>query len=431
MPLRPYALTLLALTFACAGGDDAPADDTDDTDVAETDDTEPVESGLVEITIFDRTTRAPDANEAVLFFNADGSFVSEETTDTDGKASAVLDEGGTVVVMVRNDEDALPYFPVAYVGVQPGDALTFLGGARVQGTSEVSFPTAAGANAYRFSAVCGEQASNASQTNSSPIDAPACEDASVILVARNGSTLVGGLGATGLDTTAAVSLDGPWVVPTAFELAVTGLTAETETVSLEAQHALGAARTLGGAFDSGAPSARRYGVTGTMVPLEGLTVVALVGQERAGYGRQLHVVRRPYASDLSIDVADLTLPWIAAPVFDPEDRTLRWTEEGAGVVDALVGGPFLARGEASFGWSIGFAPAGATEVVLPELPEPWTDYNPAAGDVVEGEYVFVRGEGLADTVRRDPVEFLDRVYGFDVPEPQVDHGQVLLRVEVP
>lgn len=438
MVLRPLALTLIAGTFACTGGEDAPTDETDtdveDTDETEdTDDTDPVTPGEVELTVYDRTTRTPDANEAVVFFDPDGSVVAEVTTDEAGKASATVGAGGTVVLMVRNGDGALAYTPVAYFGVQPGDRLSYSQGGPVQQVSDLSLPAAAEATEYRYRAACGEHTLRGSIGSSLPGAGamPACEDASLIVVARKGTTLLGALGGTGIDATSAVTIEGPWVAPTAFELSATNLASETEEVGLEAQHALGAARTLGGTFGSGVPSARRYEVSGTMVPLDDLTVVVWATQQRTGYPFQFASLSRPYASDLSVDLADVTVPWLTKPELDLTDRTIRWTEDGEGEVDAILGGPFLRRGEVTFSWSIGAAPAGATELQLPLLPEPWTDYNPKVGDEIGGEYLFFRGEGLADAVRRDPVKMFDRFYEADVPGPQVDYGQTLVRIDLP
>ena len=128
--MRHISLFLLS-ALACKGGKD---DDDTDTDVSATDDTDPggsdddtrvEEPGPATLTLYDSMSGAPNANEIVLVFDADGEFVEELETGPDGVISAEVGPGWMFVYMRRDSEDALPYAPYLYTGVDPGDALTF------------------------------------------------------------------------------------------------------------------------------------------------------------------------------------------------------------------------------------------------------------------------------------------------------------------
>lgn len=428
--MSPRALmpALLGLLVACNGGDPkdtSPVDDTgDDTggdsDTGEDSDTSDTgETGdtggdpdLVLVTVYDPSTGEPDANEAVLFFGPDGTFLVEVATDADGNASASMPDGGAVVVMVRNDDDGLPYWPVASLGVRPGARVTNRSLPPYNGErSDLSWPEEEEAESFRYSSACGDALSGFGYTTaaSAPSTLPQCEAASVIVAAMGPDSVLGVVGAPMVDTTSAVALAGPWVVPTPVELAATGLDASTEEVMLEAWHAMGAARVPGGTYGTGVASAGRFQLSGEMAQMEGLSYQLWVGQWREGFLGTTSFLRRPASADLSVDVSGLAMGWLTDPTLDPATGTVSWTQEGSGKVDAMLAIPYLQRGEDTFGWTVGVAPE-STSITLPVLPEPWTDYNPQAGDLVAGEYWIYRGEGLGEQAVRDPAALLDRGY---------------------
>lgn len=137
-------------------------------------------------------------------------------------------------------------------------------------------------------------------------------------------------------------------------------------------------------------------------------------------------MRRPYASDVSVDVSSVTLPWIAAPTVDPVARTVSWTQETAASIDAVVASPYIRRGGATFAWVVGVAPKGPA-VTLPLLPAPWTDYNLAVGDEIAGTYYFLKGAELAAVALADPREFLD----LSRAERSQDHAAAFVRTFLP
>lgn len=450
MSTRALMPALLGLLVACNGGDPkdtSPVDDTGGDDSGEDSDTggdsdtgdtgETGDTGgdpdAVLVTVYDASTGEPDANEAVLFFGPDGTFLVEVATDADGNASASMPEGGAVVVMVRNDEDALPYWPVASLGVRPGARVTYRSIPPYNGErSDLSWPAEEEAANFRYSSACGDALSGFGYTtaDSAPSTLMQCEAGSVIVAAMGTDTVLGVVGAPMVDTTSAVVLAGPWVAPAPFELAATGLDASTEEVALEAWHALGAARVPGATYGSGVPSAGRFQVSGNMATLEGMSYQVWVGQSRAGFLDTTSFVRRPAVADMSVDVSGITLAWTTAPSLDPATGTVSWTQEGSGKVDAMLAIPYLQRGEDTWGWTVGVAPE-STSFTLPVLPEPWTDYNPRAGDVVAGEYWIYRGEGLDEQAVRDPAALLDRGYMTRGVEIMSDYSLAFSRTFLP
>lgn len=440
MSLRPLLPSLLLALVACTGEapkDTASTDDTGPVDTSGTtgDDTGPtdtVDEDRVRVTVYDALTGGPDANEAVLFFGPDGAFLVEVATDAAGTAVAALPDGGAVVVMVHNDEDALPYWPVASLGVQPGAELSYrsLPPLAADG-ADLSWPAEEEAESYRYAAACGETAAVYGFTydTSASASVPRCADA-VALVAAMGPDAVVGVAGVAADSNSAVAIPGPWVVPGAVELAATGLDPATETVSVDAWHAMGAARVPGTAYGTGTPSAGRFQVSGALAQMDGLSYQLWVTQSRTGFVDATSFVRRPASTDLSVDVSGVTLAWTTTPALDPATGTVSWSQEGTGDVDAVLAVPYLRRGADTFGWTVGVAPDGPS-IVLPVLPEPWSDYNPRAGDEVAGEYWVYRGEGLADAAVEDPSALLDRGYMSRGVEILTDYSLAFSRTFLP
>lgn len=58
-------------------------------------------ASMVQITVHDPKTGVLDANEVVLFFDADGAFVTQAETGADGVASAMLPSGGAARTSAR------------------------------------------------------------------------------------------------------------------------------------------------------------------------------------------------------------------------------------------------------------------------------------------------------------------------------------------
>lgn len=385
-----------------------------------------VQDVSVQLTVYDRTTGALDPNESVLFFGSNGQFITEVATDDDGVASADLPNGGTVVLMYRSDSDALPYAPVGYFGVQPGARLTFGGPLPARGSVSITVPAVTDTMLYRVSLACGNdvdllQSTNASFTSESFL----CSDARVVVAATATGMLLGTLAADGVDSASAITLAGPYVSPSAFELEVEGLNDDTDEVSLEAWHAVGAARVPTYLGDTGTPSAGRFQTTGMIADVDGAGLAIRVSQNRTGYLSQSAWVRQPYSADVSVSVSGITMPWVTAPTFDIASRTVSWTEDGSGTIAAVVGSPVFRRGGVVFLWAVSAAHDGDS-ITLPLLPAPWTAYNPTAGDEVAGTYYFVTGSELAS-------EALDDPWGFAAGDNEVveDHNLVFTRTNLP
>lgn len=442
MSARPLLPLLgFGLLVACPGGDPKDTSAADDTGTGDTsgttgDDTgttDTVGDDTVVVTVYDPLTGGPDANEAVLFFDPAGGFLVEVATDEAGQAAAAMPDGGAVVVMVRTDEDALPYWPVASLGVQPGAELSYrsLPPPAADG-ADLSWPAEEEAESYRYSAACGETAAVYGFTydTSASATAPRCGDAVALVAAMGPDAVVGVAGVAAADSTSAVAIPGPWVVPGAVELAATGLDSATETASIDAWHAMGAARVPGTAYGTGTPSAGRFQVSGALAQMDGLSYQLWVTQSRAGFVDATSYVRRPASADLSVDISGIALAWTTAPSLDPATGTVGWSQEGSGRVDAVLAVPYLRRGADTFGWTVGVAPDGPS-FVLPVLPEPWTDYNPQAGDEVAGEYWVYAGEGLAEEAVRDPSALLDRGYMSRGVEILTDYSLAFSRTFLP
>lgn len=379
----------------------------------------------VQLTVYDRTTGALDANESVLFFGPNGQFITEVATGDDGVASADLPNGGSVVFMFRSDSDALPYAPVAYLGVQPGDRLRFGGPLPARGSVTITVPEVPNTMTYRTSLACGEHRDLLqSATASFTTESFHCSDAMVVVAATDTGTILGTLAANGVDSTASITLTGPYPSPAAFEMEVEGVSADAEMVALEAHHAAGLARNYANISGEGVPSAGRFQVSGMVADVDGTEIAVRVTPARAGYLSPVAWLRRPYAADISVDMSSINMPWITAPTFDIATRSVTWTEDGDGTIDAVVASPNFRRDGVEFFWVLGSGHDGDS-LTLPLLPAPWTEYNPTTGDEVAGTYYFARGSDLAAQAVNDPWSF------FLSSETLEDHNLAFSRTFLP
>lgn len=384
-----------------------------------------VPDNSVQLTVYDRTTGALDANESVLFFGPDGQFITEVATGDDGVASADLPNGGSVVFMYRSDSDALPYAPVAYLGVEPGDRLRFGGPLPERGPVTITVPEVTDTMTYLTSLACGDHvALLQSGTASFTTESFHCSDAAVVVSARNSGMVLGTLAVNSADSTAPITLTGPYPSPAAFEMEVEGVSADTEMVALEAWHAVGLARMYADASGEGVPSAGRFQVTGMLADVAGTELAVRVTPTRAGYLSPVAWLRRPYAADVSVDVSSINMPWITAPTFDIATRSVNWTEDGDGTIDAVVASPNFRRDGVEFFWVLG-SPHDGDSLTLPVLPAPWAAYNPTTGDEVAGTYYFARGSDLAAQAVSDPWSF------FLSSETLEDHNLAFSRTFLP
>ncbi len=385
----------------------------------------------VTLTVHDSETDAPDANEAVLFFHADGSFAAEVQTDAAGKASYELEPGGSVVYMLHSDADALPFAPVLFTDVQPGEQLTYRTRTPVQTTTtSLTWPAFPSATQYRIAASCGDYGDfTISLSESTSLALPSCTDADVLVTATDGANFLGVLPGTGLDTSAPVALTGTPIAASAYQLTATGIHPDAENVSIEVWNALGRAVVPTGFGARAVPSANRVQVTGLVPAVPNSEVRLLVRQERAGYLDAQSELYRPHAADTAIDVAALTLPWLANPVFDFANHKIAWTQIGGAALDGVIAAPLVRRDGATFNWVVGANPTDA-EIVLPVLPAPWTDYNPQSTDEVAGDFAFLRGAGLAERVHLEPSVVYDQVAGWG-QLPKTDHAMAFSRTLLP
>ena len=344
--------SVVGLLSACKDapeGTDDPADE--ETDVADTD--APAEDATrVTITVLDRASGLPDANEAVIFFLADGTVAAQVDTDASGRASAEIDEGGAVVLMVKWDEDAMPYGAVAWLGVGPGDQLTFEGlGPEADRWFEVDVPAWSGATDYRYSLGCGaEMGWGVASSPRLNTRIGSCATADVLFRAATGSTGHAVFAASDVDTSAPQVLTGDWVAPSPFEVLVTGIGAGATSANVEVWHRLGLASVPGFFYTEGTPSAGRFQASGTMSAFDGLEGEVRLTTTRAGYLNQYTTVVAPYAADLAVDVSALQLPWVTAPTLDPATRVVSWSEDGDGAVDGALLTTALRRDGAVFTW---------------------------------------------------------------------------------
>jgi hypothetical protein len=336
---------------------------------------------------------------------ADGSLFAEGVTAADGTFHFAGLDGGSVTAAFEED-DLGDISIVSFVGVELDDELTF-GGARMPagigvettGTITVTWPANAAATSFRVINSCGTFETAAAGTTSATSDLNANCPAStldILVVANDASGLpIASTFADDVAYTSGGTIDLPaFVAAQSFAWTATDIPGDVTGVQFLASALVGDTRG-GGVLQAATPVAGAASVTIPMpVGVDGYMVSA--GGGRGGSAFQDHVYRIDGSSLAQTFDGDDLLPWVTGIGYDRVDRRVSWTLDGVHAFDAHVvtirwpapaalygGGP-----PTFYMWRV-FAPPGAAEVTLPELPAALAAYEPPMTSVLEIEvYVY-------------------------------------------
>lgn len=346
--------------------------------------------GPVSLTILQGTT--PQVGVKVVFQNANNSLVTETTTGTDGKASAMMAPGGFVT--------AFDPFPVpqgisgselrTYSGVKPGDELRLYQPDFGTPSIDVTFlvPVAPNAGSYRISTNChvGYEifTGGSGGTPSATIQLSGCGATTNLLVeAISNGQSVGAIykPSVALANNGTVDLtQDTYAATPAATFSYTNVPASAESVQVDIQRAtsLGAIYYQGGSAAVAGSTAALTTNVPTIANASSITTSSFIGNSTyhsiTDWGAP--------ATSYSLDVGAAMLPDFASPPnLDVPNHRITWSNNGGGVQPDFVSVTARLVREAPLQrWNWEIAAAGTNEVVFPVLPAAQSQFNPIDGD---------------------------------------------------
>jgi len=343
----------------------------------------------------------------VYFQDADGSLVSAQRTNGDGRANAFLAPGGSVTLAVGPAGSQRLW---TYRAVEPGDELVL----DLRGppsvvetvTIDLRLPPAAAAASYQLFTTCGQ--AGLSALGSTLVMLPKCgrlTDMTVLARGGNG-TIVGGLLALDvpLHRPAVVTLGGAFTAPVLSTVTVTNIP-PTVASMIAAHGTLGSHELLYTQrlqFALPAPSL-------TFTLPQGRTGTIIEPSFSSG-SSELRAVDWRDATEHAVFDLGLRLPGHDGeppPAYTPLDRTLRWTElPGTVAPDLVIAGLVFSDGGSFVEWHV-VAPRGAEPAItLPVIPDRRLEPAGTAAPfylldaVVEGGYAAGRERVLGRILQR-------------------------------
>ena len=336
---------------------------------------------------------APRAGVMVFGVSAANTLVSSAVTDAAGKATLSLPDGGSVTAVYDNGGSKVPNLVITYVGVKPGDALTF--GDRTTehapttgqtGTMTLSWAPVTNATHYRVYSPCYRTGytmdteatidlAEYCQTPTAPVGLVAYDDSETVLA----SVLLPAAPYTPGSTLAIAA--NQWVAQPAGNLQIdlVNLDAAVTDADIGGVDELGAGE-LGPFWWSYPP------ITFRVTPKGGtasqVVSVAEAAPRKSAAAKLHHETRvgRIWAfkaattSPVAIDTANA--PWIDTLTLAPDGRTVSWTQT-AGTYDAAL----LRFVWSAFDWTV-ILPPGVTMFEVPAPPAELAPYLPMAKDEV-------------------------------------------------
>ena len=358
--------------------------------------------GPVTVRVLGPPDRTAQEGVAVAFFGPDGALVQVVDTDGGGLATAELLPGGAVILFV-------PPPPVmgtsllrawAVLDVQPGDEITL--GPSPAGINErvgqmlLELGPLDGAGAYWAHTPCGYFPGSAAGAGVVPITVFShCDDSPFPFVALADSQ------------TALHSIVEPSVAFSDGSTFVSG--ADWQPVAPSQVNLVDLPDDLAH-VQGGFPRARVSGVDlAVNLPFVGADITGdtagiapvrlsgvdsqlelSVGPEQQGLGNQLATFW-PGDGDVTISAEELLLPWIGPPLLDLDRRRLSFVAAGDAPWDATYVDFIWSVVDEDTGsfqegvWTI-VGPPGRGELVLPEVPDGFSDYLP---ERFENAYTYV------------------------------------------
>jgi hypothetical protein len=372
----------------------------------------------------------PMEDVPVLFHGPDRELIAEETTDTDGEASATVPPGSIVTIAMTAGGEQ--YITLSIFDVQPGDEIVFPspepepGLPAELGTMTIDLPDKAGAAYYRAANGCQEGTSDPATTSSVVLSfddscAPGNEfdyvgrafnDANEVIDITSGHAV--------FDLSGTVTVS-EWTGNDDLEVAVTGIPDSLHTLRVAVTPALGSLRfgpiateqiePDNDTTDISVPAIDDFG-DGLDVGIEYTAVASNVGAQQAYYRVA------PDTADVPLALDDDLLPWFGPPALTDATREISWTRTSSGRAD-MVYAYLIATPKSgdTFAW-LAIVPPDWTSVTLPELPAALADH--AAANIEDVVALILHGVESSEydgyEIRTSPfLPFLATLNGLEVP----------------
>lgn len=344
-----------------------------------------------------RGTRLPQSGQLVAFYDPDGTLVATAETDSEGKASAQLDGGGTVLLFTEGVTlpvvDLRQKVGVAVVGVQPGDDIVLGGPDETDIDFDVAGSMAIDIDPHPEFAVWFEGLGTCAGGFSWGFGTPppvfttyareGCESFDMVGLAHGPSGPI-----AYFEVDDAPFIDGSTYTVTEGWSDMPEVTVDFSNLSDigdEVRAMIYEIRLEGGFRRQPAFGQRCAEITGTSASL---SLIGLPSQESALAlsipGGSMIQWLAPGSTAIAIDAAALPVPHIDDATWDSATRRFRWTVTGEQVVDAtyVLKEWSTDEGATEWVWPSEIAwhlvvPPGVDQVTLPAFPEEAADWLPA------------------------------------------------------
>lgn len=368
------------------------------------------ERGAVTVTV--TRAGAPLENVRVYVLRTDSTVIAMESTDPTGVATAEVEAGSLVTVMVPTDT-LLGRSIATLGGVQPGDSIIVGSPPRTPLSLTMSIPKDPGAASYRLHSSCGSSFDVAdADTSAIELEHGNCAapiDFIVVSLDDTGAPLRALYAPGQLPANDQLAISGTYVPMRTATLAYTNVPADA--TRLDVRYRLGQPdRPVFGAFASIESFAGGAATTELTIPDAslGVAVTESLHDGRSVYG-VLDRIDAPPASR-SVDFDGLRLPGFATPpAYDRATARITWTPGASTLVPDLAFAYVLTERDDQTLWShTVVTPYAGGVIVVPRLPVEDFDYNPRPDD--DGgplELVIAKVPGGFEAVRQRYFETLN------------------------
>lgn len=369
-------------------------------------DASPPDAALAEGTVtlhlekfFEPESDTPIALAPVLVFDRGGAPFSETMTDADGNATALVQAGGTLVMLVP-DLYTIPQTSVMVFGVEPGadivlDGYTYSEPGAELGTMTFAIERLPGAARYRFTA-CGSRETTTRRQSLQIFER--CVRGGRVGVSVRALDDSGGVLAYLYDEIpfaagAEVPVVGAWSP-------ASSLTISMEEFPATAGYALvDNVWMLTGSVDHGQLGTDEVDIDGGAGAISLVAGPASYAADRLvslfvfpvefhGSAQQ-QILRVPASVDVVALEGGDVLPWYASPVYSVESRTMAWTKSSGAQPDGLFGSLSWTAPGSDAGTIHVVAPPDADSVIIPQLPQEYSAYSPLVTEVVRADIAAI------------------------------------------
>ncbi len=351
-------------------------------------------------------------NASAIFLDRDDSVVAIERTDSQGRASAVMNPGGSlVVVWLRRGGERISSEVHYYLGVKPGDDIQI--GGPWEGRSaprvDVLLPTAPPNAVYRVRARCGGGSANGPRFQMNRLagcdagDLFVTSGSSVIPFEDYGSFLV-----RDVDFTGDIDLSAESFVPASLttqtllntlepmEIATSWMSVRDRSGWLSTMNRGSSTSYLGALHPTATKTTR-------IPPIETdqlLVDTTLFGELGGPVTTRRVIESVAFTTEYSLDVATIDIPFVLEDASLDARGDISW-REGPGEAEWVRAHIVTMRDVDTINRYMRAPHQGRSRLALPQLPEEYAWYNPLDGDDNHTRF-FVLGTapGGYDTVRQ-------------------------------